>query len=104
MCIFCEIAQRKQPADIVYENATVIAFRDIHPKAPVHILIVSKKHIASVKEIEMEDCGLLVDILCAAKKIAEDQKVDEGYKLIFNVGRKGGQVIDHLHLHLLGGF
>lgn len=104
MCIFCEIIRKEKPAEIVYEDETIIAFRDIHPKAPVHILVVPKGHIASLKDVERENCGLVVDILYAAKKIAEEQKVDEGYKLMFNVGRKGGQVIDHLHLHLLGGF
>jgi len=103
-CIFCKIVDKQQPSDIVYENDKVIAFCDINPKAPVHILIVSKKHIASIKDIEEKDQDLIGEIVYSAKRIAEDQKIDEGYKLVFNVGRKGGQVIDHLHLHLLGGW
>ena len=103
-CTFCKIVDKQQPSDIVYENDKVIAFRDINPSAPTHILIVSKKHIASIKDIEEKDQDLIGEIVYSAKKIAEDQKIDEGYKLVFNVGRKGGQVIDHLHLHLLGGW
>lgn len=103
-CIFCKIINKEQPADIVYENGSIIAFRDINPKAPVHILIVPQKHIVSVKDISPQDKDVLAEMLFAAKTIAQEQKVDEGYKLLFNVGRRGGQIIDHLHLHLLGGF
>ncbi len=104
MCIFCEIIKKERPADFVYENGEVAAFKDITPKAPVHILIVPKKHIASVEDLEDIDRDRICEMFFAAKKIARDQKIDEGYKLVFNVGRKGGQVIDHLHLHLLGGW
>lgn len=104
MCVFCEIIKKEKSADIVYENSDIMAFRDINPKAPVHILIVPKKHIASVLDLRDIDRGRICEMLFAAKKIARDQKIDEGYKLVFNVGRKGGQVIDHLHLHLLGGW
>lgn len=104
MCIFCQIINKEQSADIVYENDRIIAFRDINPKAPVHILIVPKKHIASIKDIERKDRDFIGEIIYSAKCIAEAQKIDEGYKLVFNVGRKGGQIVDHLHLHLLGGW
>lgn len=104
MCVFCKIINHEQSADIVHENEKVIAFKDINPKAPVHILIVPKKHIASVRDIGEEDCDVLLGLLVASKEIAREQKIDEGYKLVFNVGRKGGQVIDHAHLHLLGGW
>lgn len=104
MCIFCHIIAKKKPAEVVYENDTIIAFKDINPKAPVHILIVPKKHIASINEIEKNDGDILSEILFSSKEIARDQKIDDAYKLIFNVGKKGGQIIDHLHLHLLGGF
>ena len=103
-CIFCQIANKEQPADFVYEGDKVIAFKDIKPSAPVHILVVPKKHIDSVKNLEEGDRDLVSEVIFTAKKIAKEQKFDEGYRLVFNVGRKGGQIIDHVHLHLLGGF
>jgi histidine triad (HIT) family protein len=104
MCVFCKIVNREQGADIVYENERVIAFKDINPKAPVHILIVPKKHIASINDIAEEDCNAILELLITSNKVAKEQKIDDGYRLVFNVGRKGGQVIDHVHLHLLGGW
>lgn len=104
MCIFCAIARKEKSADIVYENDDVIAFLDMNPKAPAHILIVPKKHIPSVKDMKEEDKNCLWEMVFASSKIARDQKIDDGYRLVFNVGKKGGQVIDHLHLHLLGGW
>lgn len=103
-CIFCKISSKDQSADIVYEDEKIIAFRDINPKAPVHILIVPKKHIASIKDMEESDKALMGEVLFLAKKMAKAQNIDEGYKLVFNVGRKGGQIIDHVHLHLMGGW
>ena len=100
-CIFCKIANKEISTDFLRESDKLIAFVDIHPKAPVHILVVPKNHIASVKELN--DGGLAGDMILEAKKLAEEKKL-EGYKLVFNVGRAGGQEIDHLHLHLLGGF
>lgn len=104
MCVFCKIINHGEVADIVYENEKVTAFKDINPKAPVHILIVPKKHIASINDIGEEDRDVIFDLLIVSKKIAKEQKIDDGYKLMFNVGRRGGQVIDHVHLHLLGGW
>ena len=101
-CIFCKIIKKEAPAEIIFENDQVVAFNDINPKAPIHILIVPKKHIVSVNHIEKEDKTLLGELFLAAKKIAKEKKL-EGYKLLINVGRKGGQIIDHLHLHLLSG-
>jgi len=103
-CIFCKIIKHEQQGDVVYENEKIIAFKDINPKAPVHILIVPKKHIASMQDIEEEDCEMLSEIFLVSKKIATDQNIDDGYKLVCNVGRKGGQTIDHAHFHLLGGW
>lgn len=103
MCLFCDIINKKLDADIVYEDNEVIAVRDIHPKAPVHILIMPKKHIESAKEIGIADKDLLFKIVNRANVIAAKKPI-AGYKLIFNVGREGGQIIDHLHLHLLGGW
>ncbi len=104
MCVFCKIINHEQSADIVYENEKVVAFKDINPKAPVHVLIVPKKHIESVNDVGEEDRDMIYELLIVSKKIAKEQKIDEGYKLMFNVGRRGGQVIDHVHLHLLGGW
>ncbi|PIQ06211.1 MAG: histidine triad nucleotide-binding protein [Candidatus Nealsonbacteria bacterium CG18_big_fil_WC_8_21_14_2_50_37_10] len=101
-CLFCKIANKKTPTEIVYENDKVVAFKDIHPKAPIHLLIVPKKHITSVDHLEFQDKELVGELILAAQKIAKGKKLN-GYKLIINVGRPAGQVIDHLHLHLLSG-
>jgi len=101
-CIFCKIINKETPSEIVYEDEKTIAFKDINPKAPVHILIIPKKHIASIIDLKEEDKDLIGEIIFRAKKVAEEKGL-KGYKLIFNVGREGGQIIDHLHLHLLGG-
>lgn len=104
-CIFCKINNKELPADFVYENDNLTAFKDIRPKAPIHILIVPKKHIQSVIETQPEDKELLGELVLAAQKIARELGLNKaGYKLVFNVGRGGGQLIDHLHLHLLGGW
>jgi len=101
-CLFCKIANKKTPAEIVYENDKVVVFKDIHPRAPIHLLIVPKKHITSVDHLELQDKELVGELILAAQKIAKEKKLN-GYKLIINVGRSAGQVIDHLHLHLLSG-
>jgi len=92
-------------ADVVYRDELFLAFRDINPKAPIHILIIPKKHIASVNHITEEDEELVGKMFLVAQKVAQKAGIKEkGYKLVFNVGRGGGQIIDHLHLHLLGGW
>jgi histidine triad (HIT) family protein len=101
MCIFCDIVKHKQKADIEYEDGEFMAFKDINPSAPIHILVVPKTHIDSIKSIDKEHQQLVGKIIILAKNIAQEKKL-KGYKLIFNVGREGGQIIDHLHLHLLG--
>ena len=101
-CLFCKISKKEIPADIIYEDDKVISFKDIHPKAPFHILIIPKKHISSVNELEPEDKNLMGELLFTAKKISRDKNL-KGYKLVINVGRDGGQLVDHLHLHLLSG-
>ncbi len=104
MCVFCKIAQKQIPADIVYEDKDIIAFHDMHPIAPVHILVIPKKHIARVTDISEEDTMLMGQLIVAAKKIAEDLKIaKDGYKLLFRVGEHGGQEVEHIHLHLIGG-
>ena len=101
-CIFCKIANKEIPSEITYENEDVISFKDINPKAPIHFLVVPKKHVASLAEIADSDEPLLGNLILTAKKIAEEKGL-KGYKLVINVGREGGQVVDHLHIHLLGG-
>ena len=103
-CIFCKIVNKEAPAQIVHEDERILAFKDIFPKAPVHILIVPKKHIETVAHIGPDDKELIGELFVVAKKIAKEQGVSEtGYRLIFNVGPDAGQTVDHLHLHLLGG-
>mgnify|MGYP001101276934 CR=1 FL=1 len=101
-CLFCKIIKRKLPSEIIYENEKVMAFKDIHPKAPIHFLILPKKHIQSVNHLKAGDKELMGEIFLAAKKITKEKKL-KGYKLVINIGRKGGQLIDHLHLHFLSG-
>ena len=101
-CIFCKIVKGEIPSTKVFENENVVAFNDIHPKAKVHILIVPKKHIESVKTLKETDKELIGELFLIAKKIAKENKL-EGYKVVVNVGREGGQLVDHLHLHLLSG-
>ena len=101
-CIFCKIISKEIPSDIVYENDEIIVIKDANPKAPVHLLIIPKKHIPSVNHMESEDKALFGDLILTAKKMAKEKKL-KGYRLIINVGREGGQIIDHVHLHLLSG-
>ena len=104
-CIFCEIIKGKVPAEVIYQDEGFIVFKDINPKAPIHILIIPKKHIVSINHLENEDKILIGELFLIAKKIATEIGLkDKGYKLVFNVGSGGGQIIDHLHLHLLGGW
>ena len=103
-CLFCKIIQKKIPADIVFENDSIIAFKDIHPAAPVHILIVPKKHIGTIDDLEREDSPVVNDIIFSAQKIARELQIaGKGYRLIFNVKSDGGQIVNHIHLHLIGG-
>jgi len=103
-CIFCNIINKDVPADILYEDDEFVVFRDIKPSAPVHFLIVPKEHIASINDLESKHCEMIGNMFLLAKKLAKEQGVSDGYKLAFNTGRKGGQLVDHLHLHLMGGF
>lgn len=101
-CIFCKISKREVESEVVAEDGEVIIFKDIHPKAPTHWLIVPKKHIHSVSAVESADWPLVAGIIKKAAEVAKEKGI-AGYKLVFNVGREGGQMIDHLHLHLLAG-
>jgi len=104
MCIFCQIIKKEIPTEIIYEDKKYIVFKDIHPRAPVHILIVPKKHIVSLAEATKKDKALVQDLMWQAKILAEKLGIDKsGYKLILNCGQGAGQIVDHIHLHLLGG-
>lgn len=102
-CIFCKIAKGEIASDVVYDDDTVKAFEDINPKAPVHILVIPKRHIQSIAHLEVDHNDVIARLIYTAKNVAGQKRL-KGYKLVFNVGREGGQVIDHLHLHLLGGW
>ena len=104
-CIFCDIIDGKRPADFVYKDDDLVIFKDIHPVAPVHLLIVPGKQIRSINDLTPEDNAIISKMIMAAKDAAGEMKIGEsGYKLIFNVERGGGQIIFHLHLHLIGGW
>jgi len=103
-CLFCQIANKKIPSEIIFENKRIIAFKDIDPKAPVHILIIPKKHITSVNHLKSKDKGLVGELFLVAQKITKKKKlIKRGYRLVINKGKNAGQTIEHLHLHLLGG-
>jgi histidine triad (HIT) family protein len=103
-CVFCKIAEKKLPARILYEDELAMAFEDIHPQAPVHTLIIPKKHIARALDITEEDNVLMGHLFQVANKIAREKGIAErGFRLMVNCNREGGQVVYHLHVHLLGG-
>ena len=102
-CIFCKIAAGKLPSDMVYKDDSVVAFKDIHPKTPVHILIIPRKHITSLAEVSQEDLPITAHMLEVANIVAREMGVGNAYKLIINTGGGAGQVVMHLHMHLLGG-
>jgi histidine triad (HIT) family protein len=102
MTIFEKIIHREIPASILYEDSDVIAFRDIDPQAPVHIVIATKSPIPTLNDLS--DTGLPAKMIAAAVKIAHDEKIDQsGYRIVFNCNKDGGQSVDHIHCHLLGG-
>lgn len=102
-CLFCKIAAGQIPSSKVYEDERILAFHDIDKKAPVHILIIPKKHVASVAALEDSDFETVAYIIRIARDIAASQGLENGYRLVANTGRDGGQTVDHLHFHLLGG-
>ncbi len=103
-CLFCEIAEKKRPAKLIYEDDLVIAFEDINPQAPVHCLIVPKKHIATSLEIEKEDNELVGHLFQIGNKIAKAKGIAErGFRLVMNCNPESGQTVFHIHLHILGG-
>lgn len=104
-CIFCQIIQGERSAEFVYQGDSLVAFKDIKPHAPVHILLVPREHIRGIGDLTEQDRPLISEMILRAQKIAENLGIQRsGYKLVFNVERGGGQYIFHLHLHLLGGW
>ncbi len=103
-CIFCKIIAGKAPGQLLYQDELVSAFRDHHPVAPVHVLVVPNRHIASVNDLTPEDEAVIGHLFTVARQLARQEGIDQsGYRLVVNTGRHGGQGVFHLHLHLLGG-
>jgi len=102
-CVFCRIVHGDAPARIIYQDEDVTAFHDLHPRAPVHILIIPNRHIAGVAEVGPEDGTLLGKLFVVARRLAEQEHIVNGYRLVVNNGPGAGQSVFHLHVHLLGG-
>ena len=103
-CIFCQIVAGKIPSEIIYRDEEVIAFRDIHPMAPVHLIIIPKRHIPSLAHLSEAESPLIGHMVNTASQLAKGEGISEsGYRLAINCGEEGGQLVPHLHLHLLGG-
>ena len=103
-CLFCEIIQGNVPCDVIYEDDHCLAFRDIAPQAPTHLLLIPKSHIASLNDIETEQRALAGHLLHQANQLAKQEKLTtNGYRVVVNCGQDGGQTVGHLHLHILGG-
>ena len=103
-CIFCKIIEGEIPSQVVYEDDDVFAFRDLNAQAPLHVLIIPKKHIATINDLKTEDAGTVGKLYLAAKKIAADEGyADDGYRVVMNCGEAAGQTVFHIHLHLLAG-
>ena len=104
-CLFCKIANEEIPTEFLFKNDNLVVFRDINPQAPVHLLIVPIRHIRSINDIEENDGEIISELISVAKDMAKKEGVNEsGYRLFFNVEKGGGQVIFHIHLHLIGGW
>ncbi len=102
-CVFCKIISGEIPSEKVYESENVVAFKDINPMAPVHILIIPKVHIEGANALDADNVGVVSEIMLAARQLAESFNLDNGWRLVTNVGENGGQTVKHLHFHLLGG-
>jgi len=103
-CIFCQIVAGKIASDLVYQDEEVVAFHDIHPQAPVHLLVIPKKHITSLTQLTEEETPLVGHMVNIANQLAKREGISEkGYRLVVNCGQQGGQLVPHLHLHVLGG-
>ena len=102
-CLFCNIVNKKIPATIVYESDTVIAFNDISPQAPTHILVIPKQHINNILGFTSNNATLLADLFSAIQSIAKNNSLDNGFRVVTNTGVNGGQTVNHIHFHILGG-
>jgi histidine triad (HIT) family protein len=103
-CLFCKIAEGKIPAKIEFQDELAVAFQDINPQAPIHIIIIPRKHIATILDIKPDDFGIMGHLYGVANKIAENKGLkDDGFRLVANCGRFAGQEIQHIHIHILGG-
>ena len=101
-CLFCKIAKKEIPSQVVYEDKDVLAFKDIHPQAPVHILVIPKKHFGTLNDLS--DISIMNPVFSAVQKIVKEQGIDQkGYRTVINCNKDGGQTVYHLHLHILGG-
>jgi len=101
--IFQKIIDREIPADVVYEDDLCLAFRDVSPQAPTHVLVIPKKPIVSIAQLENDDAALLGHLWLTIRNLAQSLELGEGYRVVVNCGKEGGQTVDHLHFHLLGG-
>ena len=102
-CLFCKILAGEIPADLVYESETAVAFRDINPQAPTHVLVIPRKHISTINDIEQDDQAIVGSLYTAARIAAEAGIADEGYRAVMNCNEGAGQSVFHIHLHVLGG-
>jgi histidine triad (HIT) family protein len=103
-CLFCKIINKAIPATVVHEDEHVLAFRDISPKAPAHLLVIPKKHISTINDIQEDDKNLLGHMIFTAKQLAQTEGLaEDGYRLVMNCNEDGGQTVFHIHLHVLGG-
>ncbi len=102
-CLFCRIAKGETPADVVLEREDVLAFRDVNPQAPTHVLVIPKEHVASLAAVDERHDRLLVSLIGAVNEVARQDGVADGFRVVTNTGPAAGQSVDHLHLHVLGG-
>jgi histidine triad (HIT) family protein len=102
-CLFCKIIDGSIPSKAVYEDELCYAFADLHPQAPVHVLVAPREHITSMDDIDQTDAALIGHLLWAATEIAREKGLAKGYRVVVNTGEDGGQTVEHLHVHLLGG-
>jgi histidine triad (HIT) family protein len=102
-CLFCKIVSKEVPAQLVLDRDDVLAFRDVNPQAPTHVLVIPKQHVASLEAVGPDQGPLLASLVAAVNEVAREDGIAGGYRLVTNVGRTAGQSVDHLHLHVLGG-
>jgi len=103
-CLFCKIIDKEIPSEILYEDDSVIAFKDVNPQAPIHILVIPKEHIESARDIDKDNCHVIGHIFAVIRDLAKELGLDEdGYRVVNNCGKHGGQTVSHIHFHILGG-